>query len=67
MTRQESTFEQVAANAEGENRQIVGLANVEFPGRVLQNVDPVHRQKKNGSRGRARTCNPPVNSRLLYH
>jgi hypothetical protein len=23
--------------------------------------------KRNGSRGRARTCNPPVNSRLLYH
>src|ERR1051325_8080371 len=23
--------------------------------------------KKTGSRGRARTCNPPVNSRLLYH
>jgi hypothetical protein len=23
--------------------------------------------KKIGSRGRARTCNPPVNSRLLYH
>ena len=22
---------------------------------------------KIGSRGRARTCNPPVNSRLLYH
>ena len=48
--------------------QVIGVADVEFTSLVLEDADPLHDPGEGiGSRGRARTCNPPVNSRLLYH
>ena len=49
------------------SRDVVGVTDVELACRVLKNVGPEHSQQAIGSRGRARTYNPPVNSRLLYH
>src|SRR5439155_522381 len=49
--------------------QIIGMPDVKLLVRILQNVDsnPPRRSYDLGSRDRTRTCNPPVNSRLLYH
>src|SRR2546428_341079 len=46
--------------------KIVCVTHVRLSSEVLQDIHPIH-DSLNGSRGRARTCNPPVNSRLLYH
>ncbi|MEY2541090.1 MAG: hypothetical protein QOI22_692, partial [Verrucomicrobiota bacterium] len=47
--------------------EIVGLADVEVAGWILQNVNLVRHEGKNGSRGRIRTYDQSVNSRPLYH
>ena len=52
--------------------QIVSLPDVKFRLGVFEDLNPEHRIDsvcimEIGSRGRARTYNPSVNSRLLYH
>ncbi len=46
--------------------KIIGMADVKPASGILEDVNPVH-DCKVGSRGRARTCNHTVNSRVLYH
>ena len=47
--------------------KIIGTPDVESSLGIFKDINPKHDLGKNGSRDRARTCNPPVNSRLLYH
>jgi hypothetical protein len=52
---------------------ITGIRTTVLPKKLVLEVykmadfDGGSQKVPNGSRGRARTCNPPVNSRLLYH
>ena len=50
-------------------REVVRMAEVELAFGISKDIDVEHNDPRGriGSRGRARTCNPPVNSRLLYH
>ena len=47
--------------------EIIGLADVETAGCILQDVNLVRHEEKNGSSGRIRTYDQSVNSRPLYH
>ena len=46
--------------------QIICVADVKPASRILKNVNPKH-EGIIGSRGRTRTYNHTVNSRVLYH